>query len=70
MTNKLNIDNGLQTQWTEGQLITAKDSLRLKDLPARLGGSNEAPTFSRQVCCTEHLIVFILMGISLKKVGV
>jgi len=33
--------------------ITAKDSLRLKDLPARLGGTNEAPTLSRQECCTE-----------------
>ena len=31
MTNKLNTDNGFQGRWKEGQLITAKDSLRPKD---------------------------------------
>jgi len=49
---------------------TAKDSLRLKDLPARLGGTNEAPTFSKQECCKEAMIVFECMGISFLEMGV
>jgi len=54
----------------EGHRTTAKDSLRLKDLPARLGGTNEAPTFSKQECCKEAMIVFECMGISFLEMGV
>jgi len=32
MTRQLNNDNGLQAQRTERQHLTAKDSLRLKDV--------------------------------------
>ena len=52
------------------QHVTAKESLHLKDLPARLGGTNEAPTVSRQVCCTEALLVFECVGISFLEMGV